>query len=392
MLLGAAALAAAASGATFVVTTTTDDNGPCLPGDCSLREAILAANALPGMDTVEIPAGTYQLSIPENLALGGDLDITDDLELMGVPGATMVIGTGLGTPQDRVFDMTENAIAVVISGLEITGGNADLGGGVRISAFANVELIDCHVHGNVATQDGGGIRFAVSELTLTRTTVSDNVAERHGGGIRRSGAGGQTETSLRVSNSTISGNTAAFEGGAMYSLGDGGEIVIENSTIVDNQAGTLGSLIYQDFSIGPQFQNSILEGDCFFVSSQFPMSLGGNVGKDADFCFLDEPTDQDGVTDLGILPLGAYGGPTPTHDLVPGSPAVDSGLLAVCPTADQRGEARPVDGDLDEQADCDAGSVEVQLAQTPVAVPVLSGAGLAILGAVLAWAAFRRLV
>jgi hypothetical protein len=136
---------------------------------------------------------------------------------------------------------------------------------------------------------------------------------------------------------------------------------------------------------------SLLEGDCFFVGSQFPMSLGGNVGKDADFCFLDEPSDQDKVMDLGILSLGDYGGPTPTHALVQSSPAIDSALNADCPLQDQRGEPRPIDGDLDTQADCDSGAFELQSIDTPLAVPDLSLAGVAVFIGVLMAAAVLRL-
>ena len=374
--LGGFLLAGHLEAATFTVNKTTDDNGPCDPADCALREAVLAANALPGMDTVQVPAGTYQLSIPENLDLGGDIDITDDIEIVGVPGSTTVIGTGLGDFDDRVFDMFQVPISFLLQGINVTGGHADLGGGIRVSNNSIAELIDCRVYGNIATIDGGGIRFGVSTLTLTRTTVDGNIAQRFGGAIRRSGVGGQFPTTLIVRNSTISNNAAGQSGGAIMSSGGSGEIRIENSTLANNTADVFGSLIYQSNSIGPQFLNSVLEGDCFFVGSQFPMSLGGNVGKDADFCFLDDPSDQDGVVDLGILPLGDYGGPTPTHALSQGSPAVDAALLADCPSDDQRGEFRPVDGDFDGQPDCDSGAFELQPVETPVAVPALSLSGL----------------
>ena len=388
--LGAVCLATGASGAVYVVTKTTDDNGLCDPADCALREAVLAANALPGLDTVQVPAGTYQLSIPENLDLGGDIDITDDIEIIGVPGNTTVVGTGLGGFQDRVVDMTSNLpVDVSLVGLSIAGGHADFGGGVNISGQSTVELIECHIYNNVATIDGGGVNTSLSSLTVTRTTIAENTAHRSGGGIRRNGGLGAA-SNLVVRNSTISNNSADLDGGAVFSRGGVGELRIENSTLVENQAGRWGDLVMQDLSIGPQFLNSILEGDCFFVGSQFPMSLGGNVGK-ADFCFLvDAPSDQDGVADLGILPLGDYGGPTPTHALTQASPAVDAALLANCPPHDQRGEPRPIDGDFDGQVDCDAGAFELQPVETPVAVPVLPMPGLtAFIGLLLAAAVWR---
>lgn len=374
----------------FVVNKTEDDNGSCTVDDCALREAILAANSQPGLDTVRIPAGVYQLSLPEDFALGGDLDIIDDIEILGVPGATIVVGTGLGGTQNRVVDIEDATITATFRGISLRGGQADLGGGIRVSNNSVVEMIDCEISENYASLDGGGISQTVSQLTLTRTTVANNVAGRQGGGIRRAGISGQFPTFLIIRNSTISGNTAGQDGGAIESFGGSGEILIENSTIVDNHAESFGDLIFQELSVAPQFLNSVLEGDCFFVSSQFPLSLGGNVGKDTDFCFLDEPSDQAPVDDLGLLPLDDYGGPTPTHALDLDSPARDAALLGSCPTRDQRGLSRPEDGDGDGIAECDAGSFEAR-ADPLATIPTTSDVGLAILALLLATVAALRL-
>ena len=61
MVLSTLVLAASAPGEVFRVTTTADDDGPCEPDDCALREAVLAANALPGMDMILVPPGEYNL-------------------------------------------------------------------------------------------------------------------------------------------------------------------------------------------------------------------------------------------------------------------------------------------------------------------------------------------
>lgn len=385
-LLGAVAFAAAASGATFIVTTTADDNGPCLPGDCALREAILAANALPGMDTVNVPAGEYVLSLPGAGSTAGDLDVLDSIELVGVPGETIIRGSS-----DRVFliqgVLNVQTLSVSLSGLQITSGEADLGAGI-FASVAEIVLSDCWITNNIAEFDGGGVMYGIGGLVLERTTISDNEAGRFGGGIRRLSAA--SPTSLVLRNSTVAGNMAGDQGGALYSSGSGGQMEFVNSTVVGNVAVNQGSLLFLSNSIGPTFFNSILENDCFFVGSALPASIGGNVGFNASFCSLDQPTDQDGVADLGLMPLALYGGPTPTHAPIAGSPAVDGGLLAGCSPEDQRGESRPVDGDFDGQADCDVGSVELQLPQTPVAVPGLSWVGLVVFVLLLGIAAVRR--
>lgn len=49
--------------ATFTVTKTADTADGVCDADCSLREAIVAANALTGADTIAVPAGVYTLTI-----------------------------------------------------------------------------------------------------------------------------------------------------------------------------------------------------------------------------------------------------------------------------------------------------------------------------------------
>jgi hypothetical protein len=87
-------------------------------------------------------------------------------------------------------------------------------------------------------------------------------------------------------------------------------------------------------------------------------SVGYNVADDASCAFT--ASGDLVVSNAELGPLQANGGPTETHDLLPGSPAIDAGNNASCPATDQRGEARPFDGDdpPDGFADCDIGSVE----------------------------------
>ncbi len=75
----------ARSQTTFTVTKTDDTADGVCDADCALREAVIAANALPGADTIEVPAGMYGLTIAgdDDTAAAGDLDITDNLTLAG---------------------------------------------------------------------------------------------------------------------------------------------------------------------------------------------------------------------------------------------------------------------------------------------------------------------
>jgi CSLREA domain-containing protein len=77
----------AGGGGTFVVTKTTDTADGTCDADCSLREAIIAANGQSGTDTIILSAGTYDLSIlgaGENAAATGDLDVTESITIDGV--------------------------------------------------------------------------------------------------------------------------------------------------------------------------------------------------------------------------------------------------------------------------------------------------------------------
>ncbi|MCI0777121.1 MAG: CSLREA domain-containing protein [Chloroflexi bacterium] len=153
-------------------------------GNCTLRAAIMEANALAGADTIDLPAGTYTLSIAgagEDANATGDLDITDDLTISGAAAAsTIVDGAGL----DRVFHII-GSVTVEISGLTIQHGSA-------VSA-------------------GGGI-FNLGTLTLTSSTVSGNTAGGEGGGIANLGTltlDNSTVTATRPSSTAAASSTSA---------------------------------------------------------------------------------------------------------------------------------------------------------------------------------------
>jgi hypothetical protein len=96
-------------------------------------------------------------------------------------------------------------------------------------------------------------------------------------------------------------------------------------------------------------------------------SLGYNLSDD-ESCNLYEPTDLI-VADAMLGPLQDNGGPTETHDLLPGSPAIDAGSMdCPPPDTDQRGVARP------QGAGCDIGAVEY-LPEARGALVLIAGAG-----------------
>ncbi len=375
---------------TFVVTKETDDNGACEVDDCALREAILAANAAAGLDTVILPAGLYQLSIfgpVDNQAITGDLDILDDLELLG-DGSDSTIIVGDGT--DRVFEIRQSN--VTISSVTVTGGRAGAsGGGIRASV-SDVTIIKSVIAGNSSALDGGGCFFDIGDVVLIDTVVSGNsaAADGLGGGIHSLGISNTSAAYLSLVNTTVSENSAR-SGGGIYSLFDS-YVTITNSTLADNTAGFRGDAFANDFSPPPTFANTLIVGDCAILSN-IPISHGGNIESPGYTCYMQHPTDRSNVADPGIAPLSDNGGSTFTHALLPGSPAIDTAINGRCPAADQRGLGRPVDGDDDGVATCDVGAFELHPEPLAVDIPALSPAGFAglvILLAAIALCAIRQ--
>ncbi|MBI4756151.1 MAG: tandem-95 repeat protein, partial [Betaproteobacteria bacterium] len=324
-------------------------------GRISLREAILAANATAGADTVLLGAGSHVLSIAggnENAAASGDLDITDDLTLVGVGAAASVVdGAGL----DRVFEVA-SGVTVSLSQLAITGGDAankwggglyahsaavvsldrvavtgnagDTGGGLY-SEGATLTLTDSSVSGN-SGKWGGGLYVGGGTVTLERVTFSGNSASSDGGGFYHAGAGAL----LTARNLTVSGNSAAGAGGGIYSARD---MDLTNVTIAFNTAASGGGL-----SINPpgtvSLRNSIVANNGGGNADDTPLSLGNNLDSDGSLG-LAGPGDLSGV-DPQLAPLAGNGGATLTHALAGTSAAINAGTAAGAPATDQRGVAR----------------------------------------------------
>ncbi len=193
-------------------------------------------------------------------------------------------------------------------------------------------------------------------LAMVRCTVSNNTAT----GPTSAGAGlGYDGTVPGVAiNCTFSGNTATAAGGGLATTSD---MVFTNCTFADNGAAVgaaiavgagqtveLENTLLADGAVGP---NCGTGGGAVFVSN------GNNIDSDGS-CGLAGTNDQIGVDPL-IAPLQDNGGPTRTHALLAGSPAIDAGSDALCAAEDQRGIFRPFDGDGNGTATCDIGAFEL---------------------------------
>lgn len=225
--------------ATFTVTKTADTNDGTCDGDCSLREAVLAANAAGGADAITVPAGTYVLT-------SGALGILDGVTITGAGSATTIID---GNAQDRVIDLAGVTIITVdITGVTARNGRAQAfgsGAGIHVNSSHTLNLTDVVVTGNHATGSSGGIFGNLGPVTLTNSVVNSNTADFSVGGINGS--------TLHIIDSTISGNSAAGGSGGGVSIGGvtGGPSSISGSTISGNVASGNGGgvLIGKDTTI-----------------------------------------------------------------------------------------------------------------------------------------------
>src|SRR2546427_6833605 len=191
--LAAPRLASPGLAATFTVDTTADvvdslaGDGICATatGACSLRAAVQESRALPGGDTIILPSGRYVLTIAgagNNSATSGDLDISEELTILGAGARTTIID---GNRLDRVFDV-RNPVPVVISGVTIRNGAAPgLGDGGGIATVNGpLTLTDVAFVGNSAGRNGGGDFFSGGSPALARRFPVRQPAGGGGGGHR----------------------------------------------------------------------------------------------------------------------------------------------------------------------------------------------------------------
>ena len=205
---------------------------------------------------------------------------------------------------------------------------------------ASADIDDVRFSGNQATASGGGI-FNNGVMHVDGSTLDHNQA-RAGGGIHHNGG------NLYLTNDTISANQASDNGGGLY---NGADAIVQNVTFAGNQASTGGNIFNDEaqLSMGDAIvANAAAGGECV-NSAGFLTSQGHNL-ESANTCNFTATGDQVN-TDPLLGPLQDNGGPTPTHALLAGSPAIDGGS-SNCPAVDQRGVSRP------QGNACDIGAYE----------------------------------
>ena len=286
---------------------------------------------------------------------------------LSISGSVIQNSPGPGTSVRSPF---RQAGTLTIDGSEISSNTGD---GVVVNFVDQVRISNSKVaenQGNGLTVSGD-MQFATPNTLVTNSTFDHNggagfssvigMTVIRGSTFSRNGGGGisSRDFSFHIENSTISGNSTAGDGGGVL-VGFGGMFQTEftNVTIADNTADGIGgginavnvpsmhptmttaSIIAGNFDSGggaPDCVGSFTSGGFTLIGALSGCSLTGATG------------DLVGVDPL-IGPLADNGGPTLTHALLAGSPAIDA--AGMCSGTDQRGVTRP------QGAACDIGAYE----------------------------------
>jgi len=238
---GSFVAAPATHAATYEVTTLDDS------GAGSLREAIAAADADPGHDTI-----TFAPGLSGTIHLTSRLEITTPMTIEG-PGADVVTIDGGNATGLFAIDTVVPGAPVTISGLTLTHGRAGDGGAI-FSDDALLTVRDSVITGNTATSTGGGITGRDGGLVISGTRITDNTAGHYGGGVHYNGISTGAHT-LSISDSVVTGNTSAREGGGLSLYDVYADAEVRRTTVSGNTAGRSGGGIwfedtYQGVTVG----------------------------------------------------------------------------------------------------------------------------------------------
>jgi hypothetical protein len=324
---------------TWVVNSLGDSagGGICTLGDCTLRSAI---NTAASGDTITFASSTIGMI---HLNFGG-LNIAKNLTIRG-PGASLLIIAGVleGT---SVFTV-EEGVSFTLSNLSITYGRNLSGSGILIRSGGTLTLDQCSFFDNYSKEDGA-VLYNHGTVTINRCYFGDNHA-----GTAGEGYGGAIENNedgvMSITNSTFTLNGANSGGGAIDNMGN---LTITNSTIKDNGAFTAGGVLNE--AGGSAILNNVL------LAENNGGNCNGLLANSSTHNLSTDGTCPSGFTQVApsVLSLGALVGNPAYFPLNYGSVAIDMGANPVCPSIDQPGKLRPLDGNGDGTAVCDVGAFE----------------------------------
>lgn len=371
-----------------------DDNngvGSCFStagGGCTLRAAVETANTERIKKLILLPKGRYVVNQPLTPLLA-------DLVIAGAGTEETFLAPDPPLPDNHSLLVSNASRAIRLENLTVEDFRPTTGSAIDISNGL-FEAFEVQFRRN-ASKGGGVLGIAGgAKATFEHVTFRENralVAPGQGGVINALGE----DTEVTVRSSTANNNEALF--GSFSYLGDGAILKIVNSSIVDNKAVNAGALssakghhelthstvafnkndgtasagIYANESdalytlsntlVAKNVNGAGAETNCDRrpTTTAKVISLGGNiVGDGGGSCaeFLSGPGDVLMTDPLfeSDVPVAVSGGHTKTMPIKVRSPAVGRGVGLHCPTHDQRGLARKLDGG----GACDSGAYELE--------------------------------
>lgn len=230
---------------------------------------------------------------------------------------------------------SDGGVSVQITASTIHGnavGGPSFGGGGAFIFNGTMTVTGSTISGN-SSRGGGGVYGRSSKITIADSTISGNAAANNGGGVFVNTTLSNPSHGLNILNSTVSGNTAVGRGGGVYNLS--GLTTIQFSTVTNNSAGVnLGGGVgsHAVTTARTEIRSTIvagnINGDVQFVtgSTNSFLSNGYNlIGTGNGTANFNKPGDQTGILNPFLGPLANNGGPTNTHALLVGGPAIDAG-------------------------------------------------------------------
>ncbi len=205
-------------------------------GACTLRAAVQQANKLPGLDTITVPAGRYEL------ASDGEIKVTSNMRIVGEGADKTIIS---GVDRSKVFAI-KNGASATISGVTVTQGKAaSYGGAIGVWGQSRLALLDSVISDSSSEGDGAGLYVSVSTVSLENTTFSGNHANGGGGAIYVNGSkafltihGGEVRNNSAINGGGIFCNSAGnvyLEGVAFRSNSSDGSTTIAGGGAIYNR-------------------------------------------------------------------------------------------------------------------------------------------------------------
>jgi len=326
------------------------------------------------LNTVDFTSNTT-----DNNQGGGMYSINSSPTLTGVSfvtnhaaasGGGMVNNNSDAVLTDVVFDdnlsdldaggMLNFESSPTLTNVTIIHNNADSGAGMFNNSNSAPVMTNVVIRNNDAIFEGGGmLNQGNSAPILTNVMFDTNFASNQGGGMYNA------QSAPSLTNVTFYNNNTNGQGGGMYNTQSSPTLM--NVTFAENYADDSGDGIHNQTASHPKLKNTIIAngnftGDCInSVDSSLDAASSNNLIQNTgvNACSLVHNINGNIIgADPTLGPRQDNGGFTETVAPLPDSPVIDKGTNAGCPTSDQRGFSRPLNGDGVGAATCDIGAVE----------------------------------